>query len=190
MTDVVVAGHVTLDRYGEHLVAGGTAYYAARAYLALGARVRIVTAAARDFPFRELTGCEVEAIASPRTSQWTNAYSPCGERTQRVEAIADPVVPVRLPRAWRGADLLHLAPVLGEVDLASWIREARARFVGIGVQGWVRALDAGGAVLQPRWSVAPAQLAGVDAACLGEDDVKGQGDLIRWPRLLLPYGSE
>ena len=46
----LVCGHATLDRVGGALVAGGSAYYAAHALAALGARVRVLTAAGPDLP--------------------------------------------------------------------------------------------------------------------------------------------
>ncbi len=175
---VVVAGHVTLDHYGDALSPGGPAFYAARAYEGLGARVRVVTAAASDFPDAALGAAEVVNVPSAATSRWTNAYGEGGERAQHVEATATRLDPGRLPPVWAGADLLHLAPVLAELEPAAWVRTARARFVGLGVQGCVRALAADGRVVQPRWEWAPGALRGVDAACVGEDDLCGQGDLL------------
>jgi len=175
---VLLAGHVTLDRYGDLLEPGGTVTYAARTYLGLGARVRAATAASDGFPGQALAGAEVSIAPAPRTTTFVNAYGPDGVRTQRVEAAAPPLAPGAIPPAWHEADVLHLAPVLGEVDLAAWVRSTRARFVGIGVQGWVREVQPDGRVAQPRWEPEPGALRGVHAACLGEDDLRGQGDLL------------
>ena len=46
----LVCGHATLDRLGGKLVPGGSVYYAAHTLAALGAEVRVVTAAGPDFP--------------------------------------------------------------------------------------------------------------------------------------------
>jgi hypothetical protein len=46
----LVCGHVTLDRVAGGLVPGGSAYYAAHALAALGAEVRVLTAAGPDYP--------------------------------------------------------------------------------------------------------------------------------------------
>lgn len=177
-TRVLVAGHVTLDRYAGEVAPGGSAYYAGRAYAALGAEVRVATAAAPDFPRAALTGLDADVAPSARTSTWTNDYAPGGARTQRVEAVAGPLDPGRVPAAWGAPDLLHLAPVLQEVDLRRWVDAIRARLVGIGVQGWVRSRAPDGGVRQPRWDLEPAALAGVGAAVVGEDDLRGQGDLL------------
>jgi 1D-myo-inositol 3-kinase len=174
---VLVAGHVTLDRYGDALLPGGSAYYAARAYLALGARVRIATAAGADFPAEALAGAEVDLAPAPRTTSFTNAYGAGGAREQRVHAVAPPLDPARLPAAWLDADVLHLAPVVAEIQVARWLAAPRARIVGLGVQGCVRAIEPDGRVVQPRWDFAAADLRGLGAAFVGEDDVAGQGDL-------------
>jgi sugar/nucleoside kinase (ribokinase family) len=178
MSTVLLAGHVTLDRQGNLFVPGGTVTYAARTYAGLGARVRVVTAAASDFPAAALAGVEASVTTAPRTTTFVNTYAPDGVRTQRVEAAAVPVGPGPVPTAWLQPDVLHLGPVLGEVDLGAWVRAVPARFVGIGVQGWVRAVAPDGEVIPAAWSPSPPDLRGVHAACLGEDDLRGQGDLL------------
>lgn len=175
---VLVAGHVTLDEIGDELVPGGSVYYAGRAYLALGARVRAATAAAADFPADALAGIEAEIAPASRTTTFANSYGAGGRRAQRVDGTAPRLRPDRVPPSWLACDVLHLAPVIAEVDLGPWLRASRARFVGIGAQGWVRALAADGTVVQPRWEFEAADLAGVGAACIGEDDLPGQGDLV------------
>ena len=173
----LAVGHVTLDRSGEELLPGGSAWYAAHAYRALGARARLATAAGPDLPPGALHGLEAEVAVAERTTRFVNAYSPEGRRAQRVEAAAPPLDPRALPGPWRAPDVLHLAPVLGEVDLAAFVSAAPARVVGIGVQGWVRAVRAN-EVIQPRWEIDPDALRGVTAAIVGEDDLRGQGDLV------------
>lgn len=176
---VLACGHVTLDRTGEARMPGGSAWYAGLAWRALGARVRVLTAAGPDFPAAALAGLEARVLAAPRTTAFENRYAPDGGRSQRVEAAAPPLDPAALPAAWRAADVLHLAPVLGEVDVRAFTAAVRARVVGLGVQGLVRAVLPGGEVAQPRWDPEPAALAGVDVAFAGEDDLRGQGDLVR-----------
>ena len=174
----LVCGHVTLDRAAGALVPGGAAYYAGHALRALGARVRVLAGAGADFPPAALAGLDVALVPAPRTTVFENVHAPDGARSQRVLAAAPALDPTSLPEAWRSADLLLLAPVLGEVAPDRFRAAVRARAVGLGVQGLVRAVAPDGAVHQPRWEFDPALLAGVDAAFLGEDDVRGQGDLV------------
>jgi bifunctional ADP-heptose synthase (sugar kinase/adenylyltransferase) len=82
--------------------------------------------------------------------------------------------------------VVHLAPILREIELARWCAAAAGRFVGVGVQGWVRAVRPDGAVEQPPWRFEPAELRGVHAACVGEDDLRGQGDLVERLAAIVP----
>jgi sugar/nucleoside kinase (ribokinase family) len=178
MTLVLVAGHVTHDRYGERLVAGGCAYFAAWTHRALGARVRLVTAVGEDFTREDaFAGMEVLAARSGRTTLFTNLYPQGGTRVQRIEAQA-PALDSRVPVSWRRADLLHLAPVMGELDLAAWKSAVDAGLVAIGVQGWIKRAGAQETVVQHPWPVDEAALAGIGAAAVGEEDLLDQGDLL------------
>lgn len=174
----LVCGHVTLDRYGAALLPGGSAYYAGHAYRALGASVTVCTAAGADFPRDALDGLDAQVAAAARTTSFENRYARDGRRSQWVGAVAPRLDPLAVPEPCRRPDVLHLAPVLGEVDLAAWRAVVRARLVGVGVQGCVRAVQPDGSVAQPRWEFEAGDLEGVDAACVGEDDLVGQGDLL------------
>lgn len=174
----LVVGHVTLDRVGAELLPGGSVYYAARALAALGARVRALTAAARDFPAEALAGIESIVVPAAATTTFVNTYGEDGRRAQRVLSAAPPLDPADLPPAWRGPDLLILAPVLGELQVGAFAQAARARFVGLGVQGLVRALGPDGAVGPRRLDLDAASLAAVDAAVLGEDEARGDPTLV------------
>jgi 1D-myo-inositol 3-kinase len=174
----LVCGHVTLDRTRDGLAPGGSATFAGLAWRGLGAHVRVLTAAGADFPAEALGDLEVRVQPSRSTTIFENVHGPDGARTQRVEAIAPPLDPGGLPPAWRTADVLHLAPVLDELDVAAFRGAVHARKVGLGVQGLVRAVAPDGAVTQPRWEPEPAALRGLDVAFLADDDVRGQGDLV------------
>jgi sugar/nucleoside kinase (ribokinase family) len=176
---VLVVGNVTLDRYGEAWLPGGSAYYAGHTWRELGAEVRVITAAGPEFPAGALDGLDARIAGCVETTRFANAHHPDGTRTQRVEARAPQLDPGSLPAAWRDCDVLHLAPVLREVDLPAWARAVSAAFVGIGIQGWVREVAPDGAVVQPAWRPDAELLrAHVSAACAGEDDLRGQGELL------------
>lgn len=173
MTVALVAGHVTLDRTPAGPRPGGSAWYAARALAALGAHARLLTAAAPDFPREALAGIEALVLEAPATTTFENAYAPDGRRTQRVHAAAPPLDPGALPPAWRDADLLLLAPVLGEVAPAAFTAAVRARVTGLCVQGLVREVRPGGAVAPRALDAGAGGLAGVALAVLGDDEAAG-----------------
>ena len=175
---VVVVGHVTHDLYGPDVVAGGCAYYGAHTHRGLGAEVRLVTTVGEDFTCdRALVGIACATRRSGRTTTFINDYRDHARRVQHARAMAPMVDAGDLPAAWRSCDLLHLAPVMNEVDLVRWIGAVDARLVGIGVQGWVKEA-CGSDVIQRPWLVDARALAGVGVACVGEEDLHDQGDLI------------
>lgn len=179
MTTVVSVGHITHDRYGNRLVPGGCAYFGARTQHALGARVRLVTVVGEDFQCPQAwDGFEVAVRRAGKTTLFTNTYPSGGVRVQRIESQAPPVVPAQLPPDWLDADLLHLAPVMGEVGLGEWLGATRARFTGIGIQGWIKQAGTNEAVVQTPWQVEDSLLRRLDAACVGEEDLRDQGDLL------------
>jgi 1D-myo-inositol 3-kinase len=146
---------------------------------ALGARVRLVTTVGDDFACpAAFAGLDVVAQRGGRTTLFTNTYPPGGLRVQHIEAQAPAVSPALLPPAWRRAELLHLAPVMGEVSLADWVGAADAGLVAIGTQGWIKEAGAEGTVVQKPWRVDAAALRGVGAVCVGEEDLVDQGDLL------------
>ena len=122
------AGHVTHDRFGERLVPGGCAYYAAQTWRALGARSRLATVVGEDFACEDaFTGLETQANRTGKTTVFVNQYPDSGPRVQFVEALASPVFPDRLSRDWKNPDVLFLGPVLNEVDIPVWKRATGAR---------------------------------------------------------------
>lgn len=175
---VLVCGHVTLDRLDGAIVPGGPAYYAGRALAGLGAAPRVFTAAGPDFPREALRGIEAEIAPAPATTAFVNAYGRDGARTQRVLSALPPLDPARLPAAWRPAGVLLLAPVLGEIDVHAFAEATDAPFVGLCVQGLVREVGQDGAVLHRPLELAADALARVDAAVVGEDEVRGDAGLV------------
>lgn len=170
---VVIAGHVTHDRRPDGAIhAGGPAFYAARTYRGLGATARLVTALGDDFARAdELLGLQAEIRRGRATT--TTAI----ER-DRLIARAEPVLAVDLPEAWRRCDVLHLAPVLSEVDVARWTQVTQAKRIVLGVHGFTRVAAPGGAVVTRPWAIDARTLAAIDIACVAEADLAAQGDLL------------
>jgi len=183
--DYLILGHVTHDLTAGGPRPGGTATYAALTARALGSQVAIVTAGADDAPSDALAGFAAVRLPSAQTTIFENIYYP-GGRTQflrgRAACIRAADVLDRVPRAWRGAPLVHLAPVAGEVDpaLVSYFPDS---FVGLTPQGWLRAWDETGRVRPCEWRDAAATLRAAGAAVISRDDVSGDDEIIgAWAR--------
>ncbi|WP_428267104.1 PfkB family carbohydrate kinase [Haliangium sp.] len=120
---------------------GGAAFYAAEVYRRLGADVHVATVVGEDFAHDEaLAGCPHWVVRRGRTTTFSNVYTPAGARIQLVDAVAPAVTPERLPVDWRDFDVVHLAPIMGEVDISAWRAAVSARRWVISVQGWLRRL--------------------------------------------------
>lgn len=177
--EFVAVGHVTHDLYGEAYVAGGCGYYGARTAAALGASTGLVSVVGADFRCdAALDGLDAVLGRAGQTTIFINTYRDDGVRLQRVRAQAGPVSPALLPSGWERADVVFMAPVMGELDLAAWRRAVSPRVLGIGVQGWIKEAAADGRVVPRRWDVEPELLRTVDAACISDDDFAQQPDLL------------
>lgn len=180
----LLAGATTLDRCADGHVAGGSVLYGARAYLALGARVDVVTSFdARTELGPTYRGCEVAVQPAAATVTFDNRYALDGTVEQRVDA---PITEVRVDAAARAAlseaDIVHLAPVLGELDLIEWLAAtADHSFVTLGAQGWLRRIEGGGPtgpVVPARFRPSALELCFVDAVFLSDEDVREDPGLV------------
>lgn len=198
----LVIGHVTHDHYQEGLVAGGCAFYGAMVHARLSGTTHLVTLVGDDFVCEDaLEDLSATVHRSGKTTVFANYYPPDAPRIQLLEAMADNLIPAHIPVGLEGADLVHVAPVLSEVELGAWDFGAFGGLVAINVQGWIKV--AGEAVLaeaferfqqrgvggkhsrsparrvvQKPWEVTLEELSGIDIACLSEEDLIGQGDLL------------
>ncbi|MCO5178062.1 MAG: PfkB family carbohydrate kinase [Thermomicrobiales bacterium] len=142
--DVVVIGHLTLDRTPEGDVLGGSVLYSALTAARYGARTAILTRANLDIlpPDQKqvLTdiSSEIEIIvqSSKSTTTFTNV-DVGGRRQQSLHAWAEEIDLNGLPPLWRSAGVIHLAPVAQEIDPRQVSRLA-PRVLGTTPQGWMR----------------------------------------------------
>ncbi len=141
--EFLVIGHVVqdiapdaVDRVAAWRL-GGTASYAALLAQRLGLRTAVLTATAPDLPLEEtLPGTEIVRVPSARSTQFHNVYTARG-RIQRVPQRASLIDSTSLPEDWRGAKIVLLGPVAGEVDKALAGRFPQA-LIGVSAQGWLR----------------------------------------------------
>ncbi|RVU41434.1 sugar kinase [Lujinxingia sediminis] len=198
----LVVGHVTHDRYPGGFKAGGCAYYGAEVHRRLKGQTRLLSVVGDDFECdAALADIEHTKVRRGQTTVFANYYPDDAPRVQLLEAIAPDVSPAICPSDWRNADLVHLAPVLGEVPLSDWLQALRdgghRGRVAINIQGWIKvggapvddptaleSLHARGVapgarqVVQRPWEIEAEAFRGVDIACLSEEDLIDQGDLL------------
>lgn len=115
--DYLLIGTVTADLVGDKRVLGGTVSYAALMAKRFGHQVGIFTSAATDEPLLKklLPAAELSLRAAENTTTFSNIYSDEG-RTQYVHALSAPLDYDMLPVGWTDVPLVHLAPLVNEVD--------------------------------------------------------------------------
>jgi sugar/nucleoside kinase (ribokinase family) len=186
----VVLGHVTRDLLPDgHTRDGGTALFAAIAAQRLGLSVGVVSAA----PTRPA------ALAQPITlllahaavaSTFENRYTQRGRR-QWLHAVAPPLDLTLLPLSWRTAPLVHIGPVLHEIDLAAALDAFPQARVVVTPQGWMRRWEEPlpSIVMSTEWQPDAALLARLAALVVSVEDVAGDEAIVqhyaRWCRCVV-----
>jgi sugar/nucleoside kinase (ribokinase family) len=178
--ELVVVGHVTLDRFGDVVRPGGAAFYAAVTAHRLGLSAGILTSHADDFPL-ELIPPKIEVVSMPADATTRFEYDADGERrTMRVPTVAGTLGAADVPADWSDAPLVLLAPVANEVDpdLAEAFSDPT---LAAAAQGWLRGFRPDGGLGPSRWVPPPALLASLQALILSAEDVAGQeADAMEW----------
>ena len=116
----VVIGQVTHDQYAR-MQPGGCAYFAAKTIQGLGAEVSLLSSVGQDFNFEsKLEGIRRIVEIGKHTTEFTNVYPEGGPRIQYVKRRAPEISVSLLPWQWRDADLMIMAPVMGEMQGSQW----------------------------------------------------------------------
>jgi len=144
--DYLVIGHITADLQPDgSVVLGGTALYSALTAARLGAKVGILTRGAfgREVagmkvpslePFADQVSIIVQDADVPTT--FINEYR-ADLRVQTVPHWAGEIDLRGLPPHWRNAPIVHLGPVLQEINPNHAVGMT-TEFIGITPQGWMR----------------------------------------------------
>jgi len=146
--DLLVVGHVTRDEIAGGVRLGGAASYAAEAAACLGHETALVTVAPPDDPLleplRRTPRLTLHCVPSEVMTTFALAYA-AGQRQLWLRRRARPLAPGDVPTEWRRPRAAYLGPVAGECDLA-FAHSLGARFLGAGIQGWLRQVGADGRV--------------------------------------------
>ncbi len=168
--DYLAVGAITYDLIPTGRKVGGTVSFASKTAKALGYNAAVLTSAAPDFPFDEaLAKIPVRNVPADATATFSNIYAPLG-RKQIVHAVCQPIRTTDVPAAWQNAAILHLAPLVDEVD-AQIVQLFPNSLIGITPQGYLRNWGDDGVVYPAEWERAEEILSIVDAAILSEEDI-------------------
>ncbi len=185
--DYLVLGHVTQDVTPSGPQPGGTVTFASLTARAMGLRAGMVTATAGGMLPEILSGIPAVALASEHSSTFENVYTE-GHRTQYVRGVADNIALEHIPPEWRSTPVVHLGPLVQDVDVAL-VEQLAHTFVGLTPQGWMRHWDASGRVSQIGWAEARRGLRGAAATVVSREDVAEDEGLIRqwadWAKVLV-----
>ncbi len=169
--DYVVIGAVTRDLVAGGFRIGGTATFAALTARALGCRVGVLTSAGGDFTFAPtFDGIALHVVPAAQSATFENIYFD-GQRRQYVRATCARLTAQDLPEAWRQARIVHLGPLVQEVEPDLVDQFPPATLVGVTPQGYLRHWDATGLVGHQVWTSADRILARADAMVLSREDV-------------------
>jgi sugar/nucleoside kinase (ribokinase family) len=177
--DFLVIGHVVKDVVPGGWRLGGTAAYASLQASRLGLRVAVVTGVPASMDLAALLpGVEVHRVPSRRVTTFRNCYQD-GHRSQFLLAEARGLALGDVPDAWRGAPIVLLGPVCGEVPPEATSLFAHS-LVGVCAQGWLRRVDSQRRVTRRDWSDSPSW-GSAYAVFVSEDDLAGDTSALdRW----------
>jgi len=168
---LVLAGHVTRDEVAGGVRLGGPPSYCGLAAARLGVPAAIVTVAPPGEPLlqplRDVPGLDLHVAPAAVMTTFALRHEG-GARALSLKARARSLAPADVPAALREAPVAFVGPVAAECDRA-FLASLRARFVGVGLQGWLRTAEADGRVVP---ALAPEALdpPPVDAAVVSEHD--------------------
>ena len=188
--DYLSIGHLTIDRHPLGDRPGGTVRYAAWVASKLGARVGVVTSAHSGIDADEWIEAGASCALKPaeNTTTFRNIYEPGGRR-QILTRVAHNVGIFDAPAHWRNARIIHLAPLVGEIDPEEIVFCPAGSLRCATLQGWLRAWDVGEGSVRP--SAHPRLLEYAqyfDAIVVSTEDLKGlesiKRELISGARLI------
>lgn len=177
--DYLLIGHITADLMPDGSRAlGGTVSYAAPIARLFGFNVGLLTSAAACEPLLAplLDDTALMVKTAAETTTFENIYHKDGHRVQYVHDTAASLSADDIPSGWMSASMVHLAPLVDEVDpeIAFQFPDA---VVMVTPQGWMRQWDKGGRVAFKRW-FDPDVLKAIDLVVFSRHDVAEAPELI------------
>ncbi|PWH19186.1 MAG: ribokinase [Ardenticatenia bacterium] len=191
--DYLVIGAITRDVIPGGYTLGGTVTYGSITASRLGKRAAIVTSAAPDLVLPEdFSNIQCIIVPSEQTTTFRNIYVN-GTRQQYIEALAQPIAAHHIPPAWCAAPLVHLGPLVGELN-ETLVHLFPNSLVIATPQGWFRSWDEKGHVTLGCWPRAELLLPHLTALILSDEDVRGDPGCVErfaemTPTLVVTHGA-
>lgn len=176
--DYLVIGHVTHDLTPSGARLGGTAAYSALTARALGMRVGVLTASGAETDLDALRDILVVSAPSAHSTTFENIHTKNGRR-QILHHQAERLSFDNVPENWRKASIIQLGPVAQEMD-AVLPDSFAPTLLGLTPQGWLRAWDETGRVVQTDWTHAEQALGRAGAVVVSVEDVAGNENQIEF----------
>jgi len=176
--DYLIVGHVALDSTPQGIRLGGTAAYSALTARALGMSVGLVTSWGQDERLNRLLRHDLQALIIPaqQTTRFENLNTPEGRR-QYIHNRAETLSYEFIPKSWRAAPMVHLAPIAQEIN-PKWGAVFPDAFVAATAQGWLRRWDAAGRVSPAPWDGILPVLRQASLVILSREDVQHDNAVI------------
>ena len=173
---IAIIGHISRDITTNGYTLGGAVSYAGITARRLGAEVTVLTRAhPKDAQHLKNEGINVINLPTDVYTTFRNDYHH-GHRTQRLLAVAAPILASEAPAELYQADILLLAPVAQEVDPA--IASQATHMLAASPQGWMREWDAQGRVLATPWYSSGRILPYLDAIIFSDADIAGDTSIL------------
>ena len=136
---------------------------------ALGLRVRAITSAEKGFDFSQLENIEILHMPSTQSTTFENRYTSEG-RVQILHGRASVISAKDVPRGWRSANIVHLGPIVDEVD-TTLIKSFPDALLCLTPQGWLRQWDEEGRVHMMGWDQISDLLPSANAVVISMEDL-------------------
>jgi sugar/nucleoside kinase (ribokinase family) len=141
-------------------------------------RVGVVTASSAETDLGVLQDISVVSAPSTHSTTFENIYSK-NSRRQILHHRAERLSFEDIPEIWRKAPIIHLGPIAGEMD--SVLPDSfTPSLLGLTPQGWMRAWDESGRVVQANWESPEQALGRAGAVVLSIEDVAGAEEQIEF----------
>ena len=143
--------------------------YSALTARAMGMRVGIVTAWTEEMDLSPLDAIPYTGIITDQATTFENIYSPDG-RLQFLRGVAERLDYHLIPDTWRTSPMVHLAPLVQEVEPSIINHMEEADFYAT-PQGWLREWDEHGRVSPGEWPEFTYVLNRMEVAVISNEDV-------------------